>query len=45
VDGAAVMGFLDDVTVVAGPPYDAWVGPVPPAFAAALVDFGKGLGK
>ena len=45
VDGAAVMGFLDDVTVVACPPYDARVGAVSPAFGPALIDFGDGLGE
>ena len=40
-----VVGVLDDVAVVARPSYDAWVGPVPPAFAPAFVDFGDGLGE
>jgi hypothetical protein len=45
VDGAVVLRFLDDVAVVACPSYDAWVGPVPPAFGPALVDFADGLGE
>jgi hypothetical protein len=45
VDGAVVVGFLDDVTVVACPPYDARVGPVSPAFGPALIDFGDGFGE
>ena len=38
-------GFLDDVAVVACPPYDAWVGPVSSAFGPALIDFGDGFGE
>jgi hypothetical protein len=45
VDGAVVMGFLDDVAVVSCPPYDARVGPVSPAFSPALIDFGDGFGE
>jgi hypothetical protein len=45
VGGAVVAGFLDDVTVVACPPYDAWVGPVPPAFGPAFIDFSDGFGE
>jgi hypothetical protein len=40
-----VMGFLDNVAVVACPPYNAWVGPVSPAFSPALIDFGDGLSE
>jgi hypothetical protein len=35
-----MAGFLDDVTVVARPSYNAWVGPVPAAFGSAFIDFG-----
>lgn len=45
VDGAVVVGFLDDVAIVACPPYNAWAGPVPAAFGAALIDFGDGFGE
>jgi hypothetical protein len=45
MDGAMVMGFLDDVAVVAWPPYNARVGPVSPAFSPTLIDFGDGLGE
>jgi hypothetical protein len=40
-----MAGFLDDVTVVARPPYNARVSPVPAAFGPALVYFGDRFGK
>jgi len=45
MDTAVMAGFLDDVTVVACPPYNAWVGPVPAAFGPALIYFGDGFGE
>jgi hypothetical protein len=45
VDGAVVVGFLDDVAVVACSSYDARVGPVSPALSAAFVDLGGGFGE
>jgi hypothetical protein len=45
VDGAVVTGFPDDVAVVACPPYNARVGPVPAALGPALIDFGDSFGE
>ena len=45
MDGAMVVGFLDDVAVVACSPYDAWVGPVSSALGPAFIDFGGGFGE
>jgi hypothetical protein len=45
VGDAVLVGFLDDVTVVACPPDDARVGPVSAAFGPAFIDFGDGLGE
>jgi hypothetical protein len=45
VDDAAVMRFLDDITIVAGAPYDARIGAVSPAFGPPLIDFADGLGE
>jgi hypothetical protein len=40
-----MTGFLDDVTVVARPPYNAWIGPVPPTLGPAFIDFGDSFGE
>jgi hypothetical protein len=41
---AVMAGFLDAVTVMACPPYNAWAGPVPAAFGPAFIDLGDRFG-